>query len=119
MDPNGELVGFGAANIASGLFGGFPVTASDSRTAVNMSVGGKTQVAGLVSAAALIATLLFLGPALRILPIPALGAILAAAALSLIDLGEPAAASGAISRMEFVFALIAMWGAISLGVLKA
>ena len=117
VDPNGELVGFGAANIASGFFGGFPITASDSRTAVNMSVGGKTQVASLVSAAALIATLLYLNGALRILPIPALGAILAAAALSLIDL-DSLRQIWRISRLEFAFALIAMWGAISLGALE-
>ena len=86
VDPNRELTGFGAANLAAGLFGAFPVTASDSRTAVNLTVGGRSQVAGLVAAAALVATLLFLGPALRVLPIPALGAILAATALNLIDL---------------------------------
>ncbi len=85
VDPNRELTGFGAANLAAGLFGAFPVTASDSRTAVNLTVGGRSQVAGLVAAATLVATLLFLGPALRILPIPALGAILAATALNLID----------------------------------
>ena len=49
--PNRELTGFGAANIAAGLFGAFPVTASNSRTAVNMTVGGRSQVAGLVAAA--------------------------------------------------------------------
>ncbi len=117
VDSNRELVGFGAANLAAGLSGAFPVTASDSRTAVNMSVGGRSQVAGIVAALALIATVLFLGPALRILPIPALGAILAATALSLIDLAG-LRQLWRISRMEFVFALIAMWGPISLGVLN-
>ena len=116
VDPNRELTGFGAANLAAGLFGAFPVTASDSRTAVNLTVGGRSQVAGLVAAAALVATLLFLGPALRVLPIPALGAILAATALDLIDLGALRRV-WRVSRMEFVFALIAMWGPISLGVL--
>ncbi|MEZ2131629.1 MULTISPECIES: SulP family inorganic anion transporter [unclassified Sinorhizobium] len=117
VDPNRELVGFGAANIASGLFGAFPITASDSRTAVNMSVGGRSQIASLVAAAALMLVLLFLGDVLRILPIPALGAILAATALNLIDL-TALKQIWRISRMEFVFALIAMWGPISLGVLE-
>jgi Sulfate permease and related transporters (MFS superfamily) len=63
VDANRELIGFGAANIASGLFGGFPVTSSDSRTAVNDAVGGKTQLAGLVAAAALMAVVLFFGEA--------------------------------------------------------
>ena len=116
VDPNRELTGFGAANLAAGLFGAFPVTASDSRTAVNLTVGGRSQVAGLVAAAALVATLLFLGPALRVLPIPALGAILAATAL-ISSTSARCGASGASAAMEFVFALIAMWGPISLGVL--
>ena len=70
VDANRELIGFGAANIASGLFGGFPVTSSDSRTAVNDAVGGKTQLAGLVAAAALMAVVLFFGEAWPSCPSP-------------------------------------------------
>ncbi|MFC5756797.1 SulP family inorganic anion transporter [Rhizobium sp. GCM10022189] len=117
VDANQELIGLGAANIAPGLFGSFPVSVSDSRTAINLSTGGVSQVAGLVSAAALVAALVFLHAALRILPIPALAAILAAAAISLIDVNE-LKKIWHISRMEFLFALIAMWGAISFGVLN-
>lgn len=117
VDPNRELVGFGAANLAAGLFGAFPVSASDSRTAVNLTVGGRSQLTSIVAALTLIATLLFLGPALRIIPIPALGAILAATALNLIDIGAMRQI-WRVSRMEFVFALIAMWGPIGLGVLN-
>jgi high affinity sulfate transporter 1 len=117
VDANQELIGLGAANIASGLFGSFPVSVSDSRTAINLSTGGVSQAAGLVSAATLIAALVFLHSALRILPLPALAAILASAAIGLIDLHE-LRKIWQISRMEFVFALIAMWGAISFGVLN-
>ena len=117
VDPNRELTGFGAANIAAGLSGTFPVSASDSRTAVNFAIGGRSQVASLVAAATLVAVLLFLGNVLRILPIPALGAILAATALGLIDLAA-LKHIWRVSRMEFVFALIAMWGPIGLGVLN-
>lgn len=117
VDPNRELSGFGAANIASGLFGAFPVTASDSRTAINASVGGRTQIAGIIAALTLVATLLFLRDALRILPIPALAAILVAAAISLIDL-DTLRQIWRISRMEFVFAMIALFGPITLGVLS-
>ncbi|WP_271896477.1 SulP family inorganic anion transporter [Candidatus Phyllobacterium onerii] len=116
VDANQELIGLGAGNIAAGLFGAFPISVSDSRTAICFSTGGKSQVAGLVSAAALIATLLYFSDAMRILPIPALGAILVAAALSLIDIAE-LRHIWRISRAEFVFALITMWGAISFGVL--
>lgn len=117
IDANRELVGIGAANIASGLFSGFPVTISDSRTAINLSAGARSQLSGLVAAGALTALLLYLNQALRVLPVPALGAILVAAALNLIDISG-LRETWRISRVEFVFALISMWGAISLGVLS-
>jgi SulP family sulfate permease len=117
VDADREMTGFGAVNLAAGLFSAFPVTASDSRTAINASVGGRSQLAGVVAAAALLLTILFLQPALSILPIPALGAILIAAALSLIDI--PALrAIWRISRIEFVFAMIALVAPITLGVLN-
>lgn len=116
VNADDELTGFGAANVASGLFSGFPVTVSDSRTAVNLSVGGRTQVASLMAALVLTASLLYLGEALKLLPAPALGAILVAAALSLFDL-HGLREIWRVNRTEFVFALIGMWGAVSLGVL--
>jgi high affinity sulfate transporter 1 len=117
VDANQELVGLGAANIIPGMFGSFPISMSDSRTAINLSTGGVSQAAGLVSAATLVAALVFLHSALRILPLPALAAILASAAIGLIDVHE-LRKIWRISRMEFVFALIAMAGAISFGVLN-
>jgi MFS superfamily sulfate permease-like transporter len=117
VDANREFTGLGAGNIASGLFGGFPVTVSDSRTAINLSAGGRSQVAGLVAAAALTVLLLFLNHALRVIPSPALGAILAFAALSLIDI-RGLREIWRVSPTEFIFAGISMWGAISLGVLR-
>ncbi len=117
VDSDREMVGFGAANIAAGLFGAFPVTASDSRTAINTSVGGRSQLAGIVAAATLLATVLYLRPALAVLPIPSLGAILIAAALSLIDI-DALRQLWRISRVELAFALIALWGAASFGVLN-
>jgi high affinity sulfate transporter 1 len=117
VDANKELSGFAAANVASGLFGGFPVTSSDSRTAINFSVGARTRIAGLMSAFALLAVLVYLNDLLRLVPVPALGAILAAAALSLMDF------SGfshlwRISRIEFVFAVIGLFAPVLFGVLN-
>jgi high affinity sulfate transporter 1 len=117
VDPNRELEGFGAANIAAGLFGAFPVTSSDSRTAINFSVGGRTQVASIAAAVTLLLVILYLGDLLRVLPVPALGAILVAAAIGLIDLGA-LARIWKISRVEFAVAMIALWGPIGLGVLQ-
>ncbi|KRE15873.1 sulfate transporter [Bosea sp. Root381] len=117
IDADRELTGLGTANIFSGLFSGFPVTVSDSRTAINISAGARSQVSGLVAALALTSLLLFLNDALRLLPNPALGAILAFAALNLIDV-QGLREIWRVSRVEFAFALISMWGAISLGVLS-
>ncbi len=117
VDANREMLGFGAANIAAGLFSAFPITASDSRTAINASVGGRSQLAGVVAAAALVVIILYLRPALAILPIPALGAILIAAAVSLIDVSA-LREIWRISRVEFVFAMIALVAPITLGVLN-
>ncbi len=117
VDANRELIGLGSAQIAAGMFGAFPISFSDSRTAINLSVGGRSQLASLVSAAVLMAALLFLNDALRILPVAALAAILVSAALSLIDIKE-LRAIWRINPIEFVFALIAMGGAISFGVLN-
>jgi high affinity sulfate transporter 1 len=117
VNANAELTGFGAANIASGFLGGFPVTSSDSRTAVNLSVGGRSQVAGLTAAVVLGVAMLFFSDLMRILPIPALGAILISAALSVID-PTTLKQIWKISKIEFGFALIALMGAVSFGVLQ-
>jgi high affinity sulfate transporter 1 len=117
VDPDRELVGFGAANIASGLFGGFPVTGADSRTAINDAVGGCTQLTGIVAALSLVFVIALLTDVLRYLPIAALGAVLASAALDLFDVRE-LRRLWRTSRPEFVFALIAMAGVVALGVLS-
>jgi SulP family sulfate permease len=117
VDANRELVGFGAANIASGLFGGFAVTGADSRTAVNDAAGGRTQVAGIIAALTLILILWALSGALQYLPITVLGAILASAALDLFDVKE-LRWLWRTSRVEFTFAAIAMAGVVAVDVLK-
>jgi len=116
VDANRELIGFGSANIASGLFGGFPVSSSDSRTAVNDAVGGRSQLAGLVAAAGLMGTMLFLGELLAYLPVAALGAVIASAAIDLIDL-RGFMSLWRLSRIELAIALIALFGVLRLGIL--
>lgn len=117
VDANRELIGFGAANIASSLIGAFPVTGSDSRTAVNGAVGGQTQIAGLVAAAALTAAVLFFGGILAYLPIAALSAVLISAALDLID-ARGFVQLWRLSRIEFTFAVIGVLSVLTLGVLR-
>ena len=65
---NQEMIGIGAANVAAGLFQGFPVSTSGSRTAVAEQAGAKTQVAGLVGAAAITLMLVVVPGLLKDLP---------------------------------------------------
>ena len=88
VDARQEFLALGAANVGAGLFSGFPVSSSGSRTAIGDSMGSRTQLYSLVTGAVLLLTLLFLGPALSTFPLAALGALVIFAALRLIDLPE-------------------------------
>ena len=85
VDPNQEMIGMGAANVAAGFFQGFAISASGSRTAVAEQSGSKSQVTGLVGAVVVAVLLVFLPWLLQNLPQPALAAIVIAAALSLVN----------------------------------
>lgn len=88
IDPNSELIGLGAANVAAGLFGGYPVTGGFSRTAVNDTAGARTPLASLVTAGIVLVTIAFLTPLFASLPNAALGAIIITAVTGLIDVAE-------------------------------
>lgn len=83
--PDQEMIGVGAANVAAGLFQGFAVSTSGSRTAVAEQTGAKSQVTSLVGAAVVAALLLFFGSLLTDLPQAALAAVVIGAALTLAD----------------------------------
>lgn len=87
IDANQELLALGAANAGAGLFQGFPVSSSGSRTVLGDAVGSRTQLAGLISLVTVVLVLLFLRPLLAEFPTAALGAIIVYAATRLIDLG--------------------------------
>jgi SulP family sulfate permease len=88
VDANSELIGLGAANVAAGLFGGYPVTGGFSRTAVNDTAGARTPLASLVTAGIVLATIAFLTPLFASLPDAALGAIIIMAVVGLVDVAE-------------------------------
>jgi high affinity sulfate transporter 1 len=113
---NQEMVGIGAANIAAGLFQGFPVSTSGSRTAVSEQAGSRTQVTGVVGAVAITLLLLFATSAMQYVPQPTLGAIVIAAALSLADIAGTRRLWQQ-RRTEFGLSIIAMLGVALLGVL--
>ena len=117
INGNGEMIGIGAANVAAGFFQGFPVSTSGSRTAVAEQAGAKTQVTGLVGAAAIILMLVFVPGLLKDLPQPALAAVVIAASLSLADI--PATTRlWQVRRSEFFLMLTAFLGVALLGVLE-
>jgi len=88
IDARQEFLALGAANLGAGLFSGFPVSSSGSRTVIGDAVGSRTQLYSLVTAAIVLLTMLFLGPALATFPLAALGALVVFAALRLIDFAE-------------------------------
>ena len=83
---NGEMIGIGAANLAAGLFQGFPVSTSGSRTAVAERSGAKTQLTGVTGAALIILMIVLIPGLFRNLPQPALAAVVITASLSLADI---------------------------------
>jgi len=88
VDPNQEMVGLGAANLAAGLFQGFPISSSSSRTPVAEAAGARTQFAGVVGALS-VALLLIVAPnLLRHLPDSALAAVVIASAIGLIEVRD-------------------------------
>jgi SulP family sulfate permease len=85
VKPNQELIGLGAANLASGISGGFPVTGGFSRSVVNFDAGAVTQMAGIMTALGILIASLFLTPVLFYLPKATLAATIIVAVSGLID----------------------------------
>lgn len=86
IDPNQELIGLGAANVAAGLTGGYPVTGGFARSVVNFDAGARTPAAGAMTAIGILAAALFLTPLLHSLPNATLAATIIVAVLSIVDL---------------------------------
>lgn len=85
IDPNAELRGLGAANLASAFSGAFPVTGGFSRTVVNAEAGARTPLAGVLAAAFMVGVLLFATGLFRSLPNTVLAAVIIVAAVGLVD----------------------------------
>jgi len=83
-----EMVGIGSANLLAGLFQGFPVSTSGSRTAVAEQAGAKSQFTGVVAAVLVLAMLLFIPGLVQNMPQSALAAIIITASISLFDVAE-------------------------------
>ena len=116
IDAKRELLALGAANLASGLMHGFPVSSSGSRTAIGHAVGGRTQLTSLVAVAATVLAVFTLRPLLASFPTAALGAVVVYAALRLIDVGEFRRLAG-FRRTEFGIAVGTTVAVLGVGVL--
>jgi high affinity sulfate transporter 1 len=117
VKPDQEMIGIGAANIAAGFFQGFAVSTSGSRTAVAEQSGAKSQLAGVVGAGLVLVLLLFLNSLLSDLPQAALGAVVIAAALSLVNIGALVRFLR-VRPSAFVLSLVTTAGVIFFGVLE-
>ena len=113
---NQEMLGIGAANLAAGLFQGFPVSTSGSRTAVAERAGAKTQLTGVVGAALIILMIVLVPGLFRNLPQPALAAVVITASLSLADI-PGTARLWRQRKAEFLLSVAAFLGVALLGVL--
>ena len=105
LDPNQELVGQGLANVVSGLFNGYPVSGSFSRSAVNFSAGAKTGFSSVVAGVVVGITLLFLTPLLYHLPQAALGAVIIMAVIKLIKF-KPIAHAWKVEKHDGIVAIV-------------
>lgn len=112
---NNELIGLGAANVAAGLFGGYPITGGFSRTAVNDTAGARTQLASLVTAAIVLTTIVFLTPLFASLPNAALGAIIIMAVIGLIDVAEMRHIAK-VKRSDLISLSVAFLATLMLGI---
>ncbi|KLK89613.1 transporter [Microvirga vignae] len=116
VDPNQEMAGLGAANLATGFFQGFPISSSSSRTPVAEAAGARTQLTGIVGALAIALLLLVAPDLLRNLPTSALAAVVIASAIGLFEVADLKRIYQ-IQRWEFwlsvaCFVGVAVFGAI-------
>ncbi len=116
VDPNQELIGLGAANVGAGVFQGFPIGGSLSKTAAAQNVGMQTQLAGFVAAAITIVVALTLTWVFEPLPEAILGAIVIVAVASMFKLAA-LRRLWRVGRPDFALAMAALFGVLVLDVL--
>ncbi len=116
IDQNQELRALGAANLATGLFQGFPISSSSSRTPVAEAAGSKSQLTGLIGALALGGILVFASDLFRNLPAAVLAAIVIAAMIGLVDIAQFRRLAN-VHRTDFLLALSCFLGVAIFGVL--
>lgn len=117
VDGSREMGAIGMANVAAGVFGGFPVSASSSRTPVAEQAGAKTQLVGVIGAALMVAFITLAPGVTQHLPTATLAAVVIVAASSLIDVGTVRRLVR-MDRIEGLLSLAAFLGVALIGVLQ-
>jgi MFS superfamily sulfate permease-like transporter len=117
VDQNQELIALGAANVAAGFFQGFSISSSSSRTPVAESAGAKTQLTGVVGALCIALLLVFAPTLLQNLPNAALGAVVIAACISLVDV-KSVVRLYHLRRGEFLLSIVCFLGVALVGVIQ-
>lgn len=115
IDPNQELIGLGASNIAAAIGGGYPVTGGFARSVVNYDAGAASPAAGAFTAVGIAAATLLLTPFLAILPKATLSATIIVAVLTLVDFGILKRA-WAYSKADFTAVAVTLAGTLIFGV---
>jgi high affinity sulfate transporter 1 len=117
VDADREMIAVGASNVGAGLFQGFAISVSSSRTAVADRSGAKSQVAGLVGAGLVALMLLVVPGLLKDLPQTALAAVVIMAAISLADIAVLRRFAH-VRKTALVLSLVATAGVVFFGVLE-
>jgi MFS superfamily sulfate permease-like transporter len=117
IDANRELIATGAANLGGAFFGAMPAGGGTSQTAVVRATGGRSQLASLVTAGVAVATMLLLAPILGLLPHATLAAVVIVYSVGLIQPAEFRVIRK-VRTMEFLWAIVAALGVLTLGTLK-
>ncbi|MBY0239923.1 MAG: sulfate permease [Burkholderiaceae bacterium] len=112
---NHELIGLGAANVAAMASGGFPVTGSLSRSAVNFAAGAQTPLASIISAVLLACALMAPTGWLALLPLPVLAATIIVAVLGMLEL-DTLRTAWRYDRGDAAAWLVTCGGVLALGV---
>jgi len=117
LRPNQELLGTGMGTVGGAVFGAMPAGGGTSQTAVNLMVGARSQLAGLVTGGVTLLTLLLFAPFLSLMPQATLAAVVIVYSAGLIQVTEFRAIL-AVRRTEFIWAVAAFAGVLLLGTLK-
>ena len=115
IEPNQELIGLGASNIAAALGGGYPVTGGFARSVVNFDAGAATPAAGAFTALGIALATLLLTPFLAVLPKATLAATIVVAVLTLVDFSILKRA-WSYSKADFTAVALTLLGTLGFGV---